>query len=224
MIRHMTQVPGDGPRPIKVAIIEDHRETRSMLANLLRQSPGFACVAECASAEEALKCIPRLLPDVALVDLDLPGLSGADCIRALRAKLADEPRGVSFLVLTVFENADKIFGAIQAGASGYLTKRAAPEKILEAIVELREGGGPMSPQVASRVLRSLQDAPGVPAPEKLSPREREILEHLGKGMRRPAIAAALGIDLGTVRKHLENIYRKLHVHSRAEALARLRQT
>jgi len=219
----MTQVQGKLQRDIQVAIVEDNRETRSMLASLLRQAPGFACVAECASAEEAMKAIPRLLPDVALVDLDLPGLSGADCIRALRAKLAAGPRQVAFMVLTVFENGEKIFEAIQAGASGYLTKRTPPGKILEAIAELHQGGGPMSPQIASRVLRSLQDAPGLPAPEPLSPREREILEHLGKGTRRAAIAEALGIDHGTVRKHLENIYRKLHVHSRAEALARVRR-
>ncbi len=212
--------------PIKVAIVEDERGTREMLATLLRGTPGFCCVAACESTEQALLEIPRAAPAVALVDLKLPGKSGAECIRALREKilsreqLLGKPQRTWFLVLTNFEDPENVFRAIQAGASGYLTKSTPPALILEAIRELHEGGAPMTPNIARRILHSLHEAPGTPAPGLLTTREREVLLLAGKGSTYQKIADNLGIAHGTVRKHFHNLYEKLHVHSLPEALRR----
>lgn len=211
---------GSAAPPIKVAIVEDARDTREMLATLLRGTPGFRCVAACESTEQALRDIPRAAPDVALIDLELPGKPGAECIRALKGKLTR----TGFLVLTNFDDPENTFRAIQAGATGYLTKRTPPAHILEAIQELHTGGAPMTPHIARRVLQSLHDAPGTPAPDTLTAREREILTHAAQGRTYQQIADTLGIAHGTVRKHFHNLYEKLHVHTLGEALRRVGQS
>lgn len=202
--------------PIRVALVEDARETRDMLVALLNGTPGFACVAACESAEEALRKIPHAKADVALVDLQLPGKPGAECIRALKQARPE----IALMVLTNFGDPGSIFSAIQAGASGYLLKRTPPAQILEAIRELHTGGSPMTPEIARRVLESLHDAPDTPAPQKLTAREREVLTLAAKNRTYQRIADTLGLSHGTVRTHFRNAYEKLHVHSLAEALRR----
>jgi len=205
---------------IKVAIVEDDRATREMLSVLLQGSPGFCCVASCESAECAVREVLRTSPDVALIDLELPGKSGTECIRLLRRRLQTKPHRTCYLVLTNFDDPENVFRAIQAGAHGYLTKRTPPSAILEAIRDVHEGGAPMTPHVARRVLQSLHDPIGAPPPGMLTTREREVLTLAAKGMTYQRIADTLGTAHGTIRKHFHNLYEKLHVHSLGDALRR----
>jgi len=205
------------PPPIRVAVVEDSAQTRAMLVALLDGSPGFTCVAACETAEKAIQRIPGTAPDVVLMDLRLPGKSGAECLRALQPAAPS----AAFMVLTAFDDPESLFGALQAGASGYLLKRTAPAEILEAIRELRAGGSPMTPEIARRVLDSLHDAPETPAPGRLTAREREVLTLAADGLTYHRIAERLGLSHGTIRTHFRNAYEKLHVRSLAEALQRV---
>ena len=200
---------------IRVAIVEDNRSFRQKLAAYLNEMPGYNCVGDCDSAEDALKLIPRLLPDVVLMDIHLPNMSGVECTRRLKELCP----AVQTLILTVYEDNDRIFGALKAGASGYLLKRADPADILRAIQEVKQGGAPMSCQIARRVVQSFQET--VPNPQKeesLSQREEEILQHLSKGYSTKEIAEHFSISVNTVRTHLKHIYEKLYVRSRTEAI------
>jgi DNA-binding NarL/FixJ family response regulator len=200
---------------IKVAIVEDNRSFRDKLAAYLNEKPEFSCVGLFDSAEDALKSIPRLMPDVVLMDIHLPSLSGVACTR----KLKDLCPSVQILILTVYEDNERIFGALKAGASGYLLKRADPADILAAIQEVRHGGAPMSSQIARRVVQSFREAGTEPEKEeKLSQREEEILQQLAKGYSTKEIADKSSISVNTVRTHLQHIYEKLHVRSRTEAV------
>ena len=200
---------------INVAIVEDNRSFRSKLENYLNETPGYHCVCACDSAEEALKTIPRLLPDVVLMDIHLPSMSGVDCTRRLKELCPS----VQILILTVYEDNDRIFGALKAGASGYLLKRADPANILLAIQEVKQGGSPMSSQIARRVVQSFRETTRDPLKdEKLSQREEEILQQLAKGYSTKEIADRSSISVNTVRTHLQHIYEKLHVRSRTEAI------
>jgi DNA-binding NarL/FixJ family response regulator len=200
---------------INIAIVEDNRSFRDKLASYLNEAAGYHCVCTCDSAEEALKLIPRLLPDVVLMDIHLPNMSGVDCTR----KLKDLCPSVQILILTVYEDNDRIFGALKAGASGYLLKRADPADILRAIQEVKQGGAPMSSQIARRVVRSFRETTPDSVPdEKLSQREEEILQQLSKGYSTKEIADHSSISVNTVRTHLQHIYEKLHVRSRTEAV------
>jgi DNA-binding NarL/FixJ family response regulator len=202
-------------KPIKVAIVEDNREIREGLTLLINGSPDFQCVLACASAEAALIEIPRQQPDVVLMDIGLPGISGIECIRRLK-ELAPKTQ---MMMLTVFEDHDKIFQSLAVGASGYLIKRTPPAKVLEAIQELHHGGSPMSNQIARRVVQVFQTpVRSSEAVALLSEREQEILTHLAQGFLYKEIAEALGISTDTVRTHVRNIYEKLHVHTRTGAL------
>ena len=210
------------PTLIQVAIVEDQREVREGPRFMLHTSPGFRCVAACGSAEEALRVLPAARPDVILMDLQLPGMSGIECIRRLRTTLPNVP----IAMLTVFEDDDKIFEALKAGATGYLLKSTPPDKLVEAVRELHAGGSPMSGQIARKVIRQLVEAspprvPEAPPLPDLSTREREILDLLAKGHRYKEIADRLGISVDTVRTHVRHIYEKLEVHSRAEAMLRV---
>ena len=200
-----------------VAIVEDNKDFRATLARYLNEAPGYRCVCECGTSEEALQKIPRLMPDVVLMDIHLPNMSGVDCTRRLK----DLCPSIPILILTVYEDNDRIFGALKAGAGGYLLKRADPADILRAIQDVKEGGAPMSNQIARRVVQSFRDAPGEAAKlEGLSQREEEILEHLSKGYSTKEIADRLSVSVNTVRTHLQHIYEKLHVRSRTEAVAK----
>lgn len=200
-----------------VAIVEDNNDFRASLMRYIDEAPGYRCICACSTSEEALQKIPRLLPDVALMDIHLPNLSGVECSRRLKEICPS----VQILILTVYEDNDRIFGALKAGASGYLLKRADPADILRAIQDVKEGGAPMSNQIARRVVQSFREsAPGPSKVEGLSQREEEILQHLAKGYSSKEIADRLSVSVNTVRTHLQHIYEKLHVRSRTEAVAK----
>lgn len=202
---------------INVAIVEDIDEIRFGLATLISGSPGFKCVGTYATAEEALAAIPRHRVDVVLMDIELPGMSGIECIRKLKAKMPD----LQIMMLTVFEDEEKIFQSLRAGASSYLLKKTPPAKLLEAIEELHRGGSPMSAGVARKVVHAFQHQQDSPdETQNLSAREKEILSLLARGYRYKEIADALFISVETVRTHLHRIYEKLHVRSRTEATIR----
>ena len=201
----------------KVAIVEDSPTLRQYLSELISNAAGLRCVCACASAEEAMEKIPDARPDVVLMDIHLPGESGIACTVRLREKL---PK-TQVIMLTVYKDINVIFQALQAGACGYVLKRADEREILDAIAEVRAGGAPMTSQVARMVVRSfMEDAPGRSNTEQLSPRELEILALVAKGLSNKEIANQLAISAGTVRIHLMHIYEKLHVRCRTEAAAK----
>ena len=200
---------------ISIAVVEDNRSFRTKLINYLNESPGYRCACACDTAEDALKVIPPLLPDVVLMDIHLPAMSGVDCTRRLK-ELCPSAR---ILILTVYEDNDRIFGALKAGAMGYLLKRAEPADILRAIQEVKLGGAPMSSQIACRVVQSFREPARDPLKdEKLSQREMQILQELSKGYSSKEIGEHFSISVTTVNTHLQHIYEKLHVRSRTEAV------
>jgi DNA-binding NarL/FixJ family response regulator len=204
---------------ISVAVVEDNPEVLKNLVHFINEAPGFHCVCSCRSAEEALHAIPQSAPDVVLMDIELPGKSGIECTALLKARLPTLP----VMMLTVYEDNDAIFNALKAGASGYLLKRSAPTKLLEAISELRHGGAPMTSEIARKVIASFHRArPEAHAhpQDKLTERELEILQLLARGYATKEIADKLQVSYDTVRYHLKHIYDKLHVHSRTEAVIR----
>jgi len=203
---------------IRVALVEDDHQVRAGLRLLIDHSKKCACVAAFGSAEEALARLPSLQADVVLMDIRLPGMSGIECIRELKLR---QPK-FQIMMLTVFEEHDRIFQSLTAGASGYLLKQTPPDKLLEAITELHRGGAPMSTQIARRVVEVFQQAaPGGDATAGLSPREKEIVALLAKGHLYKEIASQLGISVETVRTHIHNTYEKLHVRSRTEAVMKI---
>jgi DNA-binding NarL/FixJ family response regulator len=200
---------------IDVAIVEDLEEIREALRVLINGSQGFSCTHVYADAEEAMRQLPMLRPDVALVDIHLPGLNGIECVQDLK----DQMPATQFMMCTVYDDDDHIFDALKAGATGYILKRTSPAQILEAIRELHSGGSPMSSEVARRVINSIQkkNAPSE-ATEILTQREKEILDYLALGFLYKEIADKLSISKETVKKHIHNIYEKLQVQTRTEAL------
>jgi DNA-binding NarL/FixJ family response regulator len=200
---------------ITVAIVEDNPEVRRSISRFIDGAPGFRCTCACASAEEALRVIPKSPPDVVLMDIQLPQMSGIACTASLKQALPSVP----VMMLTVYEDPDAIFNALKAGASGYLLKRADPAKVLEAVTELYHGGSPMTGEIARKVIESFhRDKATAPPQDKLTAREEEILEQLAKGYVTKEIADKLGITPATTRFHLKHIYDKLHVHTRTEAV------
>jgi len=203
--------------PISVAIIEDNQETRDNLVALLNSDPRVRCLQTYPNGEEALRRLPAEAPDVVLVDIRLPGMSGIECVAALKQQLPD----LQILMLTTYEETDLIFDSLRAGASGYLLKETPTEELIHAIEQVRAGGAPMSMQIARRIVDHYQKIPRpVSEVERLSPREQEILGLLAKGYLYKEIVDQLGISLGTVRTHLKRIYEKLHVQTRTEATAK----
>jgi DNA-binding NarL/FixJ family response regulator len=210
-------MPTKSNMDIRVVIIEDQKETREILSILISGSKGFYLAGSYGSAEEALEAVPDIIPDVALVDINLPNQSGIECVRQLKRTC----RACQFIMCTSLEDTDTIFEALEAGASGYLIKSTEPVKILEAIRDVHQGGSPMSSQIARKVVAHFQtEDKAVPSAEmaKLSSREQEILTYLSKGYRYKEIAALLFLSIETVRKHIHNIYDKLQVSSRTDAL------
>ena len=196
-----------------VGIVEDDAILRDTLARLVGGARGFQCVAACATGEEALQKMSAHNPQVILMDLNLPKMSGIECIRHLKEILPSTP----VIVLTVYEDSEHIFRALKAGACGYLLKRSDPDDVLAAIKDAREGGSPMSSQIARRVVVSFHgSAPG--AGVALTERENEILSLLSQGYANKEIAEKMNITVPTVRTHLRHIYEKLHVRSRTEAI------
>jgi DNA-binding NarL/FixJ family response regulator len=205
--------------PITVSIVEDAPGVREGLARLLSSAPGFGCVASYPDAEAALKDIPMQPPDVVLMDIDLPGMNGVECVRKLKAVLPD----VRVVMLTVYENPEKIFDALSAGAVGYLLKKRLTEDLLEAIQDAYSGGAPMSSQIARKVVQYFQKIPASSSMESLSARELEVLDLLAKGFLVKEIADKTGLGYGTVRTYIRRIYEKLQVHSRSQAVAKYLQ-
>ncbi len=202
---------------IRISIVEDNRGMRESFARLLNQSPGLQCVSTYATAEAAVCDIPMQKPDVALVDIHLPGMDGVQCVARLREQMPQ----LAMLMLTRYEQSDLVFNSIRAGASGYLLKNTQPEELIQAIEQLHAGGAPMSMQIARKVVEHFQRLEqGEADVDQLSPREKEILELLAGGRRYKEIVNQLNISLSTVRTYLKRIYEKLHVQNRTEAAAK----
>jgi DNA-binding NarL/FixJ family response regulator len=203
---------------IKVAIVDDDEGIRTSLAALIRRAPNFKLAGDYANAESALKEIPRHPPDVVLMDINLPGMKGVECVQQLKAVLP----GVQFLMLTVYEDSDSLFNSLKAGASGYLLKRTASARLLEAIRDVHSGGSPMTPQLARRVVQFFnRPAEGAPSPlSGLTPGEKEFLNQLSNGYAYKEIADRMNISIDTVRSYVRTVYEKLHVHSRTEAVVK----
>ena len=203
----------------KVAIVEDNRTTREGLETIVNLSPEFRCICTCASAEEALKILPKLEPELVLMDIQLPNMSGVDCVARLKELLP----AVKAIMVTVYEDPDRIFRALRAGASGYLLKRSTPEEVLHAMSEVQLGGGAMSGEIARKVIGYFREqTTSSTEVDELTPREREVLELVVHGLSNKEISERLNVTLAAVRFHLKHIYQKLHVHSRTEAALKFR--
>ncbi len=202
---------------INVAIVEDENELRESLRILINGSEGFSCRHTFSNAEDAIRELPEIHPDIILTDIHLPGKSGIDLISELKSVC---PKS-QFLVCTSFEDSETVFKALKAGAAGYLVKTLQPSKLLDAIIDLHNGGSPMSSHIARKVVGSFKEIDETENYQKLSPREQELLQYLSQGLRYKEIADKLGISTETVRKHIRNIYAKLEVNSRTEALNRI---
>jgi DNA-binding NarL/FixJ family response regulator len=202
---------------IAVSIVEDDAQARSILAGWLKRAEGFRCVGEHGSTEEALVALAQENPDVVLTDINLPGLDGVECVRQGKARM---PR-TNFLMLTVYEDSDHIFRALEAGACGYLLKQTPRGELLAALRDVHQGGSPMTSNIARKVVQSFQRGAMPSAPgEELSARENEVLELLARGFLYKEIADALNISIPTVNTYIRRIYDKLHVRSRAQAVAK----
>jgi DNA-binding NarL/FixJ family response regulator len=202
---------------ITVAIVEDNETVRQMLRELIDATPRLSCVGTFATAKEAMVGIPKLRPDVTLMDIHLPGESGIACTAKLKARLPD----LQVIIWTVYKDIELIFRALKAGACGYLLKRAPSEEVLRAIIDVHSGGAPMTSEIARLVVQSFQSSPVASIQEqRLSPREFEILALLSEGITNKEIAVRLGISSETVRTHLGHIYEKLHVQGRTEAVSK----
>jgi DNA-binding NarL/FixJ family response regulator len=202
---------------IAVSIVEDDPQVRGSLAKLIDSSPGYRCVSRHGSAENALAEIPKVKPDVTLMDINLPGINGVECVRRLKPQLP----GTQMIMLTVYQNTEHIFNALAAGATGYMLKQTPPAELLAAIKEVHGGGSPMSSHIARKIVQSFQQpAPAAVAAASLSPREAEVLDLLAKGFLYKEIADQMKVSYATVHTHIRHIYEKLHVRSRTEAVAK----
>ena len=203
----------------KVAIVEDSRSTRQSLEAVINLSADYRCVCACASAEDALRELPRHQPEIVLMDINLPGMSGVKCVAQLKNLLPQ----VRVIMITVYRNPEMIFGALRAGACGYLLKRSSPDQVLNAIREAQEGGAPMTGEIARQVITYFQSQTRVEDEvETLTAREQEVLELLAKGYSNKEIAARLSVSVAAIRWHLTHIYQKLHVQSRTQAVSKFR--
>jgi DNA-binding NarL/FixJ family response regulator len=199
-----------------VSIIEDDVPAREILADWIRRAEGFQCVSEYENAEDAMEALPREKPAVVLVDINLPGMNGIECIRRLKPVLPQ----TQFVMLTVYEDDNHIFRALAAGASGYLLKQTPRQMLLTALKEVYAGGSPMSSSIARKVVQSFcRPVAGPGGGASLSPREQEVLELLARGFLYKEIAESLQLSVQTVNTYIRRIYEKLHVRSRAQAIA-----
>jgi DNA-binding NarL/FixJ family response regulator len=217
----MKTMSQSAPR-INVSVVEDNARVRGGLVHLINLSEGFKCVSQHPTAEAALEELPAARPDVVLMDINLPGINGVECVRQLKLNLPQ----TQVVMLTVYEDTEMIFKALTAGATGYLLKQTPPNELLNAIRDVHRGGSPMTSHIARKIVASFQQAP-TPSRglENLTPREQEVLDHLAKGFLYKEIADALGISYDTVHAHIRRIYEKLQVRSRTEAVAKhLHQT
>lgn len=202
---------------IAVSIVEDDSQVRSILVGWVNDSPGFRLAGDWGNAEHALDLLPEIKPDVVLMDINLPGMSGVEAVRKLKPALSK----TQFVMLTVYDDADNIYKALAAGATGYLLKQTPLEELLGAIEDVHLGGSPMSSIIARKVIQSFKQVTiPIPECEELSPREREVLDLVARGCFLKEVAARLNISMGTVKTYLRRIYEKLHVRSRTQAVAK----
>ena len=208
---------------ITVSIVEDSEQLRSTLGRMIGRAEGFQCLGDYGSAEDALEAIPRNPPNVVLMDINLPGMNGVECVRKLKQLIPS----TQVVMLTAYEDTENIFNSLAAGASGYLLKRSKSAEILEALRDVQNGGSPMTTHIARKVVQSFQSSSvaSVPAAaaepsEELSPREQEVLDLLSQGFMYKEISDKLGISFETVRAYIRRIYEKLHVRTRTEAVAK----
>ena len=203
---------------IKVVIFEDNRSLREGLAAMIGGTPGFECVGAFPNCNNLLKNISQSKPDVVLMDIEMPGINGIEAVAMIKEEFPD----IKILMETIFDDDEKIFSSICAGAEGYILKHTSPAEIMEGIKEIYEGGSPMTPSIANRVLKMVKSRPENGSRETfdLSGREKEILTCLVKGMSYKMIADTCYISIATVNVHIKNIYRKLQVHSKSEAVAK----
>jgi DNA-binding NarL/FixJ family response regulator len=202
---------------ITVSIVEDDAPLRGILGEWIRGAEGFKCAGVHENAEAALAALPQERPSVVLMDINMPGMNGIECVRRLKPQMI----GTQFMMLTVYEDPDHIFKALTFGASGYMLKRTPRAELLAALKDVHGGGSPMSSNIARKIVQSFQRFNTLPTEtENLSPREREVLELLARGYLYKEIAEALHISVPTVNTHIRRIYEKLHVHSRSQAVAK----
>jgi DNA-binding NarL/FixJ family response regulator len=203
--------------PITVSIVEDSDQLRETLAKVLDRAEGFRCLSQHGSAEDALEALPKNRPEVVLMDINLPGMNGVECVRRLKPQLPD----THIIMLTVYEDTENIFNALAAGAMGYLLKRTSRDELLQAIRDVRQGGSPMTAHIARKVVQSFQKVGPSPQPtENLSAREQEVLDHLSQGFLYKEIAEKMGVSYETVHTYVRRIYEKLQVRTRTEAVAK----
>ena len=204
--------------PIRICLVEDDLRLQSLMAGWLNQAPGMEVVQVYADAETAMVAIPRVRPDVVLMDINLPGLNGIECVGQLKPQLPN----TQFAMVTVYEDADKILQALKVGATGYLLKQTPRLELIEAIRELFRGGSPMTPNIARKVVQSFHQ-PGPPAAGDpvLSEREQQVMDLLAQGYLYKEITDSLAISKGTLHTYIRRIYEKLQVHSRAQAMSKL---
>lgn len=211
------QTPVTSKPPRRVAIVEDDGGLRAQLEGILASADGVRCVGSYPSAEKALKELCKIRPDVILMDIKLPGMSGIECV----ARIRDDLPATHVIMLTVYEDSERIFQALQAGADGYLVKSSPTETLLAAIDDVNRGGAPMSTNIARKVVRQFRHfAPSTDDTDNLAPREREVLDLLASGYVYKEIADQMGISAETVRTYVKSICKKLHVKNRLEAVAR----
>jgi DNA-binding NarL/FixJ family response regulator len=202
---------------ITVSIVEDNEQLRATLARVIARAGGFECLSHYPSAEAALVHLPQDAPQVVLMDINLPGINGVECVRQLKQKLPS----VHVIMLTVYEDTENIFNALAAGAMGYMLKRTPRDELLAAIRDVLKGGSPMTAHIARKVVQSFQrPAPAAAPTENLSQREREVLDYLSQGFLYKEIADKLGISYETVHTYIRRIYEKLQVRTRTEAVAK----
>src|SRR6267154_80706 len=200
-----------------ISIVEDNDKLRGTLAKVIGRAEGFRFVSDYPSAEDALADLPKVKPDVVLMDINLPGINGVECVRKLKVLL---PK-TQVMMLTVYEDTDNIFNALSAGANGYMLKRTPTKELLEAITEVHRGGSPMTMHIARKVVQSLQQTAATAQPtENLSEREQQVLDLLSHGLIYKEIAEKLGISYETVHTYVRRIYEKLQVRTRTEAVAK----
>jgi DNA-binding NarL/FixJ family response regulator len=202
---------------ISVSIVEDDPKVRESLARLIDSSPGYRCVSQHASAENALQEIPKVNPNVTLMDINLTGINGVECVRRLKPVLPT----TQIIMLTVYQNTENIFNALAAGATGYMLKQTKPSELLTAIRDVHEGGSPMNSHIARKIVQSFQQPPPrTDEAQSLSPREAQVLDLLAKGYLYKEIADTMSVTYATVHTHIRHVYEKLHVRSRTEAVAK----
>jgi len=203
--------------PITVSIVEDNDKLRGTLARLLDRSEGFRCLSQYANAEDALKDLPQARPNVVLMDINLPGMNGVECVRQLKPLLPE----TQVIMLTVYEDTENIFNALAACAGGYLLKRTSSKELLEAIQAVQSGGSPMTMHIARNVVQSFQKTTAAnQSTEHLSEREQQVLDLLSQGLIYKEIAEKLGISYETVHTYIRRIYEKLQVRTRTEAVTK----